>query len=246
MKVVNTARFGILARIDNHALRTNATTSNDAKQLMPSVRIHPMNYADDEKLRLLRWLVPNLTQNEIVAAELPYRDVGRKADLAILSPTRLAAIEIKGPRDKLSSLAAQVQDYLEAFLEVDVAVSTRYLASVRNTLPPTVGLIELGDGVITRRRRAAVRSRLSAAGSLHWLRAKDLQRLIPDPAARKWDISTLRQYASEHLKITALSRAAVEAAWQRSQERFAAFELERAGRLTLDDVALLQGPTRIR
>lgn len=205
-----------------------------------------MKYADDEKLRLLRWLLPSLSHDETIAAELPYRDVGRKADLAILSPTRLAAIEIKGPRDKLGLLAGQVADYLEAFLEVDVAVSTRFLTTARNTLPSTVGLIELAEDRITRRRRAGVRRRLSSAGALHWLRAKDLQSLIPEAKAKSWDIQTLRRYAVEHLKPEDLSRAALRAAWQRSQDRYAAFQFERSERLTLDDVAVLQSPTRVR
>ena len=188
-----------------------------------SVKLACMNYADDEKLRLLRWLLPGLVEDEIVAAELAYRDVSRKADLAILSPTRLAAIEIKGPRDRFDSLIGQVEDYLEAFLEVDVAVSTRFLNAARAELPRSVGIIELANDSIVRRRQAAVRKQLSPVGALTWLHAKDLQRLIPDPQARNWDIVTLRMRALQTVRQSELSKAAVEIAWQRSKDRYAAF-----------------------
>lgn len=206
-----------------------------------------MNYANDEKLRLLRWLLPQLAKDEIVAAELPYRDVSRKADLAVLSPTRLAAIEIKGPRDRFDSIAAQVEDYLEGFLEVDVAVSTKFLEAARSDLPKAVGIIELGDELVLRRRRPTIRKQLSPAGSLHWLHAKDLQCLVPDPAARTWDITTLRAAAATSVRHADLSRTALESVWRRSSKRYAAFLAERSSQvLTLDDIAVLQGPTRIR
>lgn len=205
-----------------------------------------MRTATDEKLRLLSWLLPQLARGEIVAAELAYRDVSRKADLAILSPARLAAIEIKGPRDKVGTLISQVDDYLEGFLEVDVAVATKYVDAVRSLVPRSVGLIELAEDQVIRRRQAAVRRQLTAAGALHWLHAKDLQRLIPNPAARKWDIVTLRERAPALVPHAILSQAAVEAAWSRSRDRYAAFLAEKTSVLTLDDVAVLQAPTRIR
>jgi hypothetical protein len=200
-----------------------------------------MNYADDEKLRLLRWILPQLSADEIVAAELPYRDVGRKADLAILSPDRLVAIEIKGPRDRLDSLAAQVDDYLEAFLEVDVAVSTRFLQPARDALPKSVGLIELGEGFVLRRRRAAIRSTLTPAGSLRWLRAKELQRLLAGAVPRNSDIATLRQHAASSVAKSVLSNAAVKSAWQRSLGRYSAFQSERSNVLTLGEPRYLPG-----
>lgn len=204
-----------------------------------------MNYANDEKLRLLRWLLPQLSQGEIVASELPFRDVRRKADLAIIGSDRLAVIEIKGPRDNLGSLAAQIEDYLEAFLEVDVGLASRFVDDARAILPRTVGIIELGSDFVIRRRRAAVKKSLSSTGSLHWLHTKDLQRLL-GPGSSGLDLQTLRARASLQLTKTKLCEAAIDAALRRSSGKFTAFLQERSDILTLDDVAVLGTPTKIR
>ena len=204
-----------------------------------------MNYANDEKLRLLRWLLPDLQGNEIVAAELPFRDVGRKADLAVLSSSRLHVIEVKGPRDNLGKLQAQAGDYLQAFLTVDVALATRYLSQARELLPRTVGLLELTEESVVRRRMPANRKLLSKQGALAWLHSRDLQRLL-GARARGLDIQTLRALADKEVSAAALTAAALSVAFTRSKERFTAFLSERSEILTLDDVAILQQPTRVR
>ena len=205
-----------------------------------------MNYASDEKLRVLRWLLPQLTADEIVAAELPFRDVRRKADLAILSTSRLAVIEIKGPRDNLGTLLEQVEDYRLAFLEVDVAVSTRFVATAREALPRYAGIIELADKFVIRRRRASIRTCLDSEGALHWLHAKDLRILLGTPLSRDLDLEELRAEARHQLSKKALSDAALICAYRRCRARYDAFSAERTDVLTLDDVAVLESPLRIR
>lgn len=204
-----------------------------------------MNYASDEKLRLLRWLLPQIEGEEIIAAELPFRDVGRKADMAILSPTRLHVIEVKGSRDNLDKLEAQAQDYLVAFLAVDLALATRYVGPGRSILPASVGILELSEEGIIRRRMPAIRKVLTKEGALNWLHAKDLQSLLGHKY-RGLDIVSLRELAKDKLDAKTLTSAASAVAYRRSKDRYDAFLAERAELLTLDDVAVLQQPTRIR
>lgn len=204
-----------------------------------------MNYAADETLRLLRWLLPQLRQDEIVALELPYKDVSRKADIAIIGPNRLVAIEVKGPRDNLSKLASQINDYMEGFLEVYVAAAPNLMPAIRAEMPAKVGLIDLGVTQISQRRVASKRGRLSKAGAIHWLRADDLRRML---GARKGvsDIQTLRESAMQMLSATQLSTSAIASIYDRASAKFAIFEEERGERLTLDDIETLRLPAKIR
>lgn len=204
-----------------------------------------MNYAADETLRLLRWLLPQLCQDEIVALELPYKDVSRKADIAIISPTRLVAIEVKGPRDNLSKLSNQINDYMEGFLEVYVAAAPNLMPAIRDEMPPKVGLIDLGLTQISQRRVASRRKRLSKAGATHWLRADELRRML---GTRKGvsDIQSLRESAMKILPATQLSTSAIASIYDRAAAKFAIFNDERGERLTLDDIETLRLPAKIR
>lgn len=204
-----------------------------------------MNYAADETLRLLRWLLPQLHQDEIVALELPYKDVSRKADIAIIGPNRLVAIEVKGPRDNLSKLASQIDDYVEGFLEVYVAAAPNLMPTIRSEMPAKVGLIDLGITEISRRRLANKRERLSKAGAIQWLRADDLRRML---GARKGsnDIQMLRESAMQALTATQLSDSAIASVYDRARAKFAIFNAERGERLTLDDIETLRLPAKIR
>lgn len=204
-----------------------------------------MNYAADETLRLIRWLLPQLQQDEIIALELPYKDVSRKADIAIIGPNRLVAIEVKGPRDNLSKLSSQIEDYVEGFLEVYVAAAPNLMPAIRDLMPRKVGLIDLGPTTIDRRRIAAKRERLSKTGAIHWLRGDELRRLLGARKAAS-DIQMLRESASQLLTTTQLSDRAIASVYSRASQKFAIFNSERGERLTLDDVETLRLPKKIR
>lgn len=204
-----------------------------------------MNFARDEKLALLKWLLPEIQDDEVLAAEVPFRDVGRKADLAVLSPTRLHVIEIKGPRDNLDKLEDQARDYLDSFLTVDVALASRFVGTARRMLPQSIGILELDGTSVVRRRKPQTRKLLSKRGALAWLHAKDIQKLL-GPTSRGLDITSLRALAEVELSIVQLTAAALKAAYSRSQSRYMAFLSERSDRLILDDLAVLELPTRIR
>ena len=184
-------------------------------------------------------------QDEILALELPYKDVSRKADVAIIGPDRLVAIEVKGPRDNLSKLKSQINDYLEGFLEVYVAAAPNLMPTIRNEMPTKVGLIDLGATQISLRRVSGKRERLSKSGAIHWLRADDLRRML---GARKGgrDIQMLRDSATKYLTATQLSKTALASIYDRASSKFAIFDAERGERLTLDDIETLRLPTKIR
>ncbi|HMB58001.1 MAG TPA: sce7726 family protein [Arenimonas sp.] len=204
-----------------------------------------MNTARDEKVRILQWLLPQLEDSEIVASELPFDGVRRKADLAVISSERLRAIEIKGPRDNVRTLPAQIDDYLEAFLEVDVAVASKFVPFVREQLPTAVGIIELAEDFVIRRRRASIHAALSSSGALQWLHSSDLRRLLAGSEYRFMSLVELRAAATRVPK-SKLNSAALAAVFKRSEARYNAFLDERAERLNHDDIAVLETPQKIR
>lgn len=204
-----------------------------------------MNYAQDESLRIVQWLLPQLSADEILALELAYKDVSRKADIAILSPTRMTAIEVKGPRDNLRKLSAQVDDYLHGFQEVYVAAATRFIPQLSKEMPKQVGIIELSVDGVKQRRKAARRASLNKEGAIHWLQARDLQKLL-GPSSRGKSIEELRQEAVAGITANRLSTAAMQSIFDRAKGKYELFWSELGQRMTLDDLETLQLPTKIR
>lgn len=68
-----------------------------------------------------------------------------KADLVILNGTA-SVYEIKSERDSLARLVNQVTNYKRVFATVNVIVSDIYVESVRQVVPPDVGIIRLSRG----------------------------------------------------------------------------------------------------
>jgi len=186
-----------------------------------------------------------LQQDEIIALELPYKDVSRKADIAIVGPNRLVAIEVKGPRDNLAKLSRQVEDYVEGFLEVYVAAAPNLMPTIKDIMPERIGLIDLGETTISRRRLSAKRQRLSKTGAIQWLRADELRQML---GARRGpsNIQMLRESAVNLLTTAQLSHSAITSIYNRASQKFAIFNSERGERLTLDDVETLRLPKKIR
>lgn len=204
-----------------------------------------MKYASDEKVRLLRVLLPTLALDEQIAAELPFRDVRHKADLAILSPTRLAAFEIKGARDNLTSLPSQLAAYQDMFLEVTVAVASKYLAAVRALTPKDVGIVELGE-TIQWKRQPKRRTTLSKAAALAWLHSKDLAKLGLPAGVRARGVTSMRMEAEKVFPAKHLTEVALKAICARNQGRYEAFLSERSLHIDHDDLMMLTLPHAIR
>lgn len=204
-----------------------------------------MFYARDEKVKILQWLLPQLTDDEIVAAELPFRSVSRKADIAVLSAERLAAIEVKGGRDNLGSLVEQLEDYQASFLEVSVAATPNYIPALRKMVPRRVGLIELRADAVVQLRQATARVTLKPEDAVQWLKAADLRRLVGS-SVRGRHLEELREEAATTINARALTAAACAAATAKAVARYGNFIAERGELLTLDDVAVLEQPTHVR
>lgn len=204
-----------------------------------------MNYASDEKLKIIQWLTPRLQEGQILAAELPFKNVSRKADLAVISPKSLSAIEIKGPRDNLDGLTEQMEDYEQSFLEVHLAIAPIHLYAARKLVKTNVGLIELTAEGAKVRRKARAKQTLSAINAVEWLRTSDLAKLLGQQG-RDLGINSARELAILKISKNHLTTLAVEAAYRKALGRYNAFVAERGELLTLDDVAMLELPTRVR
>lgn len=205
-----------------------------------------MTYARDEAIKLIEWLLPELSSEDALAVEMPFLDVRRKADVLVTGPSRLSAIEIKGPRDNFHRLAAQLGDYQRMFLDVSLAVPAQHLAVARLQIPSKVGIVLLGPNGAEWVRRPRARLRLNATDAVRWLDSNDLSALLGSTVVRQQGIEAARRLALASHSAAGLTRLALLAVSARSQERFAAFLKEKGPAVDLDDLQLLTLPSKLR
>lgn len=203
-----------------------------------------MNYAIEEKVRLLEWLIPQLDARDVIASELPFGDGKNRADLAVVSTNGIRAIEIKGPRDSLYTLAAQTAAYLDAFNEVTIAISRKHLPIARSAIPRQAGILLL-DPEISWLRKPRHRKHLSKFGAQGWLTTKDLSAKLGFSHRMK-GLTHMRQIADDSMSSAALSELAYQSVLLRTQPRFSRFKAELGSRITLDDVQMLTLPSSVR
>lgn len=205
-----------------------------------------MSYAREEAIKLVSWILGSLGSEESLCLELPFLDVRRKADLAILSPTRLAAIEVKGARDNTAKLEEQLKDYLSMFLEVTVASAPNHLARVRKIAPQSVGIAVLNGTGVELLRKPRTRRLLSKMSAAAWLGRQDLDQLVGRTTVRQLGVEGSRIVACERHSAEALTKAALTALSHRNKERFNAFLSERGRVIDLDDIRLLSLQSKVR
>jgi hypothetical protein len=204
-----------------------------------------MEYADYHKKILLRWLLPQLSEDEVMRMELPFDNVAARADIAIVGRRRLAAIEIKGPRDNTKRLAEQIRKYSEMFLECWVAADPKHLSAIRRIVPRAVGLISLPmDDLESPQvvRKASLRDKLQRSIAAKWLRREELvsfaAKAISAVTDRR-DIESLRMFVADNAQAEELSQFALTTLTDRCRPIFEAFLNERGTAITLDDVKVL-------
>lgn len=126
---------------------------------------------------VLRQLISTTLEDAVVFDEFPVCRSGR-ADLAAVNGS-LWGYEIKSERDSLARLPVQVGNY-ERIFDFNVAcVSKRHLADVRKLVPQHWGLLEVGDAVDLKIRRAPKRNRNTASDAqLRLLWRNEVGRLL--------------------------------------------------------------------
>lgn len=203
--------------------------------------------ANDIKINVLNWAIAHLKDGEVLASEIRFMDGLRRADLAILSESKLAAIEIKGPRDNLSTLESQIFDYSNAFLEVYIACAPTFLKQVRSSIPTSVGIVLATETGVHVARSARQRRRLSAESAAAWLTRKDFNGLHAALGTdRRMDLTALRERAREIMTETELSAYALACIRRRASARHDSFVDELGKTMTLDDVQMLTVEGRIK
>lgn len=206
-----------------------------------------MSYARDEAIRIVEWALTTISAEESICAELPFLDARRKADITIMSPSRLSAIEIKGSRDNTHSLEQQITDYQNMFLDVSVATVEKHLQRVRELVPREVGILLLDPEGPRLLRKPKNRARLASHSAARWLSIADLRSLLGSKLVRELGSTSAREHATQRISANELSRFALHAVWKRNQGRFHAFINERGtSGMDLDDLQMLALQQNIR
>jgi len=203
--------------------------------------------ADDVKIRLLAWLIPQILPGEALASELRFLDGRRRADLAIISSSKLLGIEVKGPRDNLSTLTKQIEDYDNAFLQTYVATTIEHLPEARRSIPRKVGLIEVTMEQVRIVRKARKRNTLSKTAAVTWLLKRDFSMLHTTLGTTEDEgLITLQRIATRNMDQAQLISFVLNRIYKRVVSRHDDFIDELGEALTLDDVKMLTVSQRIR
>lgn len=206
-----------------------------------------MSYARDEAIRIVEWVLTTMSPEESICVELPFLDVRRKADIAIMSPSRLSVIEIKGSRDNTQSLELQISDYQAMFLDVTVATVEKHLQRVRAIVPREVGILLLNSEGPRLLRKPTRRARLAPQAAARWLTTSDLRSLLGSKLVRELGSIAAREHAIQSTSSSELSAFALHAVWQKNQDRYHAFVRERGtSGVDLDDLQMLALQQNIR
>lgn len=202
-------------------------------------------YADDIKVMIVSALLPTLDFDEVLGSEVRFGDGKYRADLVVSSPTRLSAIEIKGPRDNFDKLDEQARGYGSMFLDFSVATTANWLPVVRSRLPRSTGLMTIDEDGIQYVRKPQQRNTLSTDASLKWLRSNDLKRLMLLHDLPQTGLHEALSEKALKLSRNSLSEFTLTAIHERLATRFESFRSELGSTVTLDDVRMLTLSERI-
>jgi len=195
------------------------------------------------KAEFLRRLVRSRTidANSIISSEYFIDGAARRADLAILSNSRLVGVEVKSEFDTLRRLDGQLKSYIGIFDEVLLLVAARHLDAALEIAPLSVGIYSATDrGRITRIRKPS-KSDLIDNDREALLRALPKAKLLPligKPAGRmaRRDIID----AASEIPTTALRSTFVATFANRYGPTSRAFWRQVENKtITVDDLALL-------
>ena len=185
-------------------------------------------------------LLPTLAVDEVLGSEVRFGEGKYRADLAVSSPIRLSAFEIKGPRDNLDKLAAQALGYAALFLDFSVVTEEAWLSAVRPQVPRSAGLLVLRGAQLHTVRKPLPRIRLTPEASLRWLRTTELRDLLRAKGlATSGHYEALAEIARASVPANDLSVFALKSIHSRLTPRFEAFRAELGQTVTLDDIRML-------
>lgn len=203
-----------------------------AKSIPPSAQasVRLSMKETDLKIIVVRWLLEQLEPGEIIASELQFADATARADLVVVSHTRLSAFEIKSSYDDFRRFERQQEAYRRAFLDSYLVIPTTLLKQAREHLVRTTGIITVTDeGSIRLQRQAQRRLQLTRHEALRWLRASDRRTL-----------------ESAKMRDAEVTRVALTNIYKRLAPRFNIFLNERGTNVNSDDLGMLSLATRIR
>lgn len=182
------------------------------------------------KILVIRWLLDQLGPDEIIASELQFADATSRADLVVVSPSRLSAFEIKSSYDDFRRFERQQEAYRRAFLDTYLIVPAALLRQAREYLVRTTGIVTVTDnGTIRLQRQAQRKLQLSRQDALRWLKASERKKL-----------------EGEKVRDSEITHMALTIIYKRLAPRFSTFLKERGTNVNSDDLGMLSLATRIR
>lgn len=190
------------------------------------------------KCRLVDILL-NKYPKGLIGIEVPFLAGKRWVDVLLINKKEeLVAFEVKSKFDTLRRLEAQLTDYLRTFDRVYLVLSIQFKEhKLIATLPKGVGYAYVyNDGNITFIRDATNNKRLLKSNLSYFLWKRDL---ISFSKHKQDSVEKLRMRLSENCSLRDIHKMAVEALWERYQDRFDVFKREKSKYTHQEDLEYL-------
>lgn len=113
-----------------------------------------------------------------IFSEFSISTSSRRADLCVVHKGRLTAFEIKSEADSLYRLKGQLSDYVNYFDKVVVVTAPKFTNQIINQAPKDVGVWEVSNDVITKKRRGSFNLIQDNTRIASFLRKKEVKTLL--------------------------------------------------------------------
>lgn len=200
--------------------------------------------AEKIKTYIIQWLLEGGLgfdkKNDAIGLEVKFSRNRRLADMIIISKD-IHALEIKGPRDNLSKLSAQIKDYHKTFEKVSVVIPPKYLMEIRSLLPARVGIILFNNGILTIVRNAKFKKRLDKKSLLMFFSKPELGKTLQIKSLLDYSTDEVRFIAENRMSTSQIRQAVSEKLCLKYKRLLVLLQHDIGNNILTDDLQTLYG-----
>lgn len=179
-------------------------------------------------------------KQDAIGLEVKFSQNRRLADMLIISK-EFHALEIKGERDNLTKLSAQIDDYQKTFEMVSVIIAPRHLCEIRNLLPTRIGMILFNNGVLSLIRKAKPKKRLDKKSLLMFFSKHELVKMLQVKNLRDHSTDEVRFIAKDNLSLIQIHQAVFNKLYMKYKRLITLLHQDIGNSILKDDLQTLYG-----
>ncbi|MCK4888219.1 MAG: sce7726 family protein [Planctomycetes bacterium] len=200
--------------------------------------------AEEMKTYIIQWLFEGGIgfdkKQDAIGLEVRFSQNRRLADMLIISE-KFHSLEIKGERDNLTKLSAQIDDYQKTFEMVSVVIAPKHLREIRNLLPTRIGIILFNNGILTLLRKAKTKKRLDRNSLLMFFNKYELSKMLQVKKLRNYSTDELRFIAKANLSLNQIHQAVFNKLYMKYKRLTTLLQQDIGSNILKDDLQTLYG-----